>query len=155
MDEFLIAACGVSPLRGRLKDSALKNPAALERLANFFLWVRVCGCCALEKQNAKYPLRGRLIISLNISKATACCAVTRNTGGGSPLRVCWCCSPEHKKQKENRKSSSPIKQNAIYHQSARFFRPSARKYHLRQRKLSQSAMLPILPLFCPCGISLP
>ena len=48
VSEFLIAACGVSPLRGRLKDSALKNPAALERLANFFLWVRVCGCCALE-----------------------------------------------------------------------------------------------------------
>ena len=46
--EFLIAACGVSPLRGRLKDAALKNPAALERLANFLFWVRVCGCCALE-----------------------------------------------------------------------------------------------------------
>ena len=25
------------------------------------------------------------------------------------VRVCWCCSPEYKKQKENRKSSSPIK----------------------------------------------
>ena len=63
VSEFLIAACGVSPLRGRPKDSALWNPAALERLANFFLWVRVC----------------------------------------------WCCSPEYKKQKENCLSSSPIK----------------------------------------------
>ena len=35
VSEFLFAACGVSPLRGRLKDSALKNPAALKRLANF------------------------------------------------------------------------------------------------------------------------
>ena len=53
VSEFFFAACGVSPLRGRLKDSALKNPAALERLANFFFWVRICGCCALElkKQN--------------------------------------------------------------------------------------------------------
>ena len=44
VSEFLTSACGVSPLRGRLKDSALKNPAALERLANFLasgagLWV--------------------------------------------------------------------------------------------------------------------
>ena len=44
VSEFLIAACGVSPLRGRPKDSALWNPAALERLANFLvsgagLWV--------------------------------------------------------------------------------------------------------------------
>ena len=37
VSEFLIAACGVSPLRGRLKDSALKNPAALKRLANFLV----------------------------------------------------------------------------------------------------------------------
>ena len=48
VDEFFFAACGVSPLRGRPKDSALWNPAALERLANFFFWVRICGCCALE-----------------------------------------------------------------------------------------------------------
>ena len=77
VSEFLIAACGVSPLRGRLKDSALKNPAALKRLANFFLWVRVCGCCA----------------------------------------------PEPKKQKENRKNSSPTKINlqSIYNRSV-FFR---------------------------------
>ena len=53
VSEFLIAACGISPLRGRLKDSALKNPAALERLANFFLWVRVCGCCALENKKIR------------------------------------------------------------------------------------------------------
>ena len=53
----------------------------------FLVWVRVCWCCALEKQNAKYPLRGRLIISLNISKATACCAVSRKTSGGSPQEV--------------------------------------------------------------------
>ena len=66
VSEFLIAACGVSLLRERLKDSALKNPAALERLANFFLLVRVC----------------------------------------------WCCVPEHKKQKENRKSSALHNQNA-------------------------------------------
>ena len=44
VSEFLTAACGVSPLRGRPKDSALWNPAALERLANFLvsgagLWV--------------------------------------------------------------------------------------------------------------------
>ena len=48
VNEFLTSACGISPLRGRPKDSALWNPAALERLANFFFWVRVCGCCALE-----------------------------------------------------------------------------------------------------------
>ena len=35
VSEFLTAACGVSPLRGRPKDSALWNPAALKRLANF------------------------------------------------------------------------------------------------------------------------
>ena len=35
VSEFLFTACGISPLRGRLKDSALKNPAALKRLANF------------------------------------------------------------------------------------------------------------------------
>ena len=35
VSEFLIVACGVSPLRGRPKDSALWNPAALKRLANF------------------------------------------------------------------------------------------------------------------------
>ena len=53
VSEFLIAACGVSPLRGRPKDSALWNPAALERLANFFFWVWVCWCCSPEykKQN--------------------------------------------------------------------------------------------------------
>ena len=53
VSEFLIAACGVSPLRGRPKDSALWNPAALERLANFFFWVRVWWCCSPEykKQN--------------------------------------------------------------------------------------------------------
>ena len=44
VSEFLTSACGISPLRGRLKDSALKNPAALEMLANFLasgagLWV--------------------------------------------------------------------------------------------------------------------
>ena len=55
VSEFLIAACGVSPLRGRLKDSALKNPAALERLANFFFWLRVCWCCALEYQKQCTP----------------------------------------------------------------------------------------------------
>ena len=65
VSEFLTFACGVSLLRERPKDSALWNPAALERLANFFLWVRVC----------------------------------------------WCCSPEHKKQKENHKSSALHKQN--------------------------------------------
>ena len=48
VSEFLIAACGVSPLRGRLKDSALKNPAALKRLANFLvsgagLWLLFTG----------------------------------------------------------------------------------------------------------------
>ena len=48
VSEFLIAACGVSPLRGRPKDSALWNLAALERLANFLVWVRVCWCCALD-----------------------------------------------------------------------------------------------------------
>ena len=37
VSEFLIAACGVSPLRGRPKDSALWNPAALKRLANFLV----------------------------------------------------------------------------------------------------------------------
>ena len=37
VSEFLAVACGVSPLRGRLKDSALKNPAALKRLANFLV----------------------------------------------------------------------------------------------------------------------
>ena len=50
VSEFLIAACGVSPLRGRPKDSALWNPAALERLANFLvsgagLWVLCVVCC--------------------------------------------------------------------------------------------------------------
>ena len=34
--------------------------------------VRVWWCCAFHKQNAKYPLRGRLTCSLRISKATAC-----------------------------------------------------------------------------------
>ena len=58
VSEFLTAACGVSPLRGRLKDSALKNPAALERLANFFFWVRVCGCCALETQKQNQQIQG-------------------------------------------------------------------------------------------------
>ena len=53
VSEFLIAACGVSPLRGRPKDSALWNPAALERLANFFLWVRVCWCCSPEYKKQK------------------------------------------------------------------------------------------------------
>ena len=43
VSKFLTAACGVSPLRGRPKDSALWNPAALERLANFFFLVRVYG----------------------------------------------------------------------------------------------------------------
>ena len=37
VSEFLTAACGVSPLRGRPKDSALWNPAALKRLANFLV----------------------------------------------------------------------------------------------------------------------
>ena len=35
--------------RTKLKSKpsiALKNPAALERLANFFFWVRVCWCCS-------------------------------------------------------------------------------------------------------------
>ena len=50
----------------------------------FLVWVRVWWCCALHKQNAKYPLRGRLTCSLRISKATACRAVSRNTRGGSP-----------------------------------------------------------------------
>ena len=45
VSEFLTFACGVSPLRGRPKDSALWNPAALERLANFFFWVRIWWCC--------------------------------------------------------------------------------------------------------------
>ena len=50
VSEFLTAACGVSPLRGRPKDSALWNPAALERLANFLvsgagLWVLCVVCC--------------------------------------------------------------------------------------------------------------
>ena len=35
VSEFMTVSCGVSPLRGRPKDSALWNPAALERLANF------------------------------------------------------------------------------------------------------------------------
>ena len=51
VDEFLIAACGISPLRGRLKDSALKNPAALERLANFLFLVRVYGAVHLKTQS--------------------------------------------------------------------------------------------------------
>ena len=39
------------------------------------------------------------------------------------VRVCWCCVPEHKKQKENRKSSSPTKRNfqSVYYCSV-FFR---------------------------------
>ena len=99
VSEFLTAACGVSPLRGRPKDSALWNPAALERLANFFFWVRVCWCCspehkkqnephkssALHKQNAKSPLRGRITISLNISKATASRAVSRKNSADAAL----------------------------------------------------------------------
>ena len=38
----------------------------------FLVLVRVWWCCAFHKQNAKYPLRGRLTCSLRISKATAC-----------------------------------------------------------------------------------
>ena len=53
VSEFLTFACGVSLLRERPKDSALWNPAALERLANFFLWVRVCWCCSPEYKKQK------------------------------------------------------------------------------------------------------
>ena len=42
--------------RTKLKSKpsiALWNPAALERLANFFFWVRVRWCCALEYKKQK------------------------------------------------------------------------------------------------------
>ena len=66
----------------------------------FLVWVRVCGCCspepkkqnephkicAVHKQKAKSPLRGRITISLNNSKATASRAVSRKTRGGVPTQ---------------------------------------------------------------------
>ena len=89
--------CGLRSFALARATSPCQSPRAGPQ--RFFFWVRVCGCCspehkkqkenhkssALHNQNAKYPLRGRITISLNNRKATVYRAVSRKTRGGSPL----------------------------------------------------------------------